>query len=80
MTHEELLARVTIDPTICGGQPCIRGTRIPIAIVLDALAEGLTAEQVLDHYPSLQLADIQAATAYAAELARENVWKVSAAV
>ena len=78
MTYEELLDRVTVDPAICGGKPCIRGTRIFIAIVLDALAEGLTAEQILDHYPSLQIEDIRAAVAYAAELARENVWKVPA--
>ena len=38
MTHEELLARVTVDPAVCSGKPCIRGTRIYIAIILDALA------------------------------------------
>lgn len=45
-----------------------------MAIILDALAEGLTPEQVLDHYPTLTLEDVRAAIAYAAELARENVW------
>ena len=77
MTHEELLGRVTVDPNICGGKPCIRGTRIYIAIILDALAEGLTPEQIMDHYPQLTLDDIHGALAYAAELARENVWKVA---
>jgi uncharacterized protein (DUF433 family) len=76
MTHEELLARVSVDPNICGGKPCIRGTRIYIAIILDALAEGLTTAEVIDHYPSLEPDDIRAALAYAAELSRENVWKV----
>lgn len=78
MTHEELLKRVTVDPNICAGKPCIRGTRIYIAIILDALAEGLTPEEIIDHYPQLALEDIRAALAYAAELSRENVWKVTA--
>ncbi len=78
MAHEELMNRVTADPQVCGGSPCIRGTRIPIAILLDGLAEGLTPEQIIDHYPQLTREDIQAALAYAAELSRENIWKVSA--
>lgn len=78
MTPEELLGRITVDPKICGGKPCIRGTRIYIAIILDGLAEGLTPEQIIDHYPQLTLEDIHAALAYAAELSRENVWKVTA--
>jgi uncharacterized protein (DUF433 family) len=78
MTHEELLRRITVDPKICGGFPCIRGTRVQVAIVLDALAEGLTDEQILQHYPFLSVVDIRAAVAYAADLTRENVWKVSA--
>jgi len=78
MTHEELLKRVTVNPDICAGKPCIRGTRIYIAIILDALAEGLTPEEIIDHYPSLTLDDIHAALAYAAELSRENIWKVAA--
>jgi uncharacterized protein (DUF433 family) len=76
MTYEVLLNRVSVDPNVCGGKPCIRGTRIYIAIILDGLAEGLTPEQIMDHYPQLTLDDIHAALAYAAELARENVWKV----
>lgn len=78
MTHEELLSRVTVDPKVCAGKPCIRGTRIYISIVLDALAEGLTPAEIIDHYPSLQVEDVRAAVAYAAELARENVWKITA--
>lgn len=78
MTHEELLARVTVNPQVCGGKPCIRGTRIYIAIILDALAEGLSPEAIIDHYPSLTTDDVRAAVAYAAELARENVWKITA--
>jgi len=78
MTREELLARVTVDPKICTGKPCIRGTRIYISIILDALAEGLTPDEIIDYYPSLTIDDIRAAVAYAAELTRENVWKISA--
>lgn len=77
MTYDNLLSRVSVDPKVCGGKPCIQGTRIYIAIILDGLAEGLTPEQLLDHYPQLTLNDIHAALAYAAELARENVWKVA---
>ena len=76
VTHDELLGRVTVDPSVCGGKPCVRGTRIYIAIILDALAEGLTPDEIVDHYPSLQREDVRAAAAYAAELAQESVWKV----
>jgi uncharacterized protein (DUF433 family) len=78
MKYDDLLSRIAVDPKVCGGKPCIRGTRIYIAIILDGLAEGLTPEQIIDHYPHLNLDDIHAALAYAAELARENVWKVAA--
>ena len=78
VSHEELLSRVVVDPKVCAGKPCIRGTRVYIAVILDALAEGLTNEQIIDHYPHLTPDDIRAANAYAAELARENVWKITA--
>ena len=77
MTREELLGRMTINPNICAGKPCIRGTRIYIAIILDGLAEGLTPEQIIDHYPQLTLEDIRAALAYSAEMSHENIWKVA---
>jgi uncharacterized protein (DUF433 family) len=76
MTREELLARVTVDPKVCTGKPCIRRTYI--SIILDALAGGLTPEEIIDHYPTLTIDEIRAAVAYEAELARENVWKISA--
>lgn len=77
MNHEELLKRIILDPNVCGGQPCIRGTRIYVAIILDGLAEGLTPEQIIDHYPQLTVEDIHAALAYAADLSRENIWKIA---
>ena len=79
MTYDDLLNRISVDPRVCSGKPCIRGTRIYIAIILDGLAEGLTPEQMIDHYPQLTPDDIRAALAYAAELSRENVWKLTAA-
>ena len=72
MNHDALLARVVVNPKVCRGRPYIRGTGIYIAIILDALFEGLTPEQVIDHYPSLVLDDIHAAVAYATKLAEKN--------
>ena len=77
MTQKQLLKRITVDPHVAGGLPCIRGTRVFISIILDSLAEGLTPEQVIDHYPHLTIDDIHAALAYASELSRRNVGKVA---
>jgi len=79
MDYEDLLARISIDPQVGGGKPCIRGTRVYVATILDGLAEGLTQQEILQHYPQLTVDDIHAALAYAAELAKENVWKVARA-
>lgn len=67
MSRDELLQRVSIDPNICGGKPCIRGSRIYIAIILDALGEGLSEEQIIDHYPQIQIEDIRAALVHGAD-------------
>jgi uncharacterized protein (DUF433 family) len=64
---------IAVDPTVCHGQACIRGTRIPASVVLDNLASGLSAAEIVKSYPSLTAETIQAAVAYAAELARERV-------
>jgi uncharacterized protein (DUF433 family) len=64
--------RIVIDPDIHHGEPCIRGTRIPVAVILGSLAQGLTPEAILEEYPSLSLEDIQACLAYAAELIRSG--------
>jgi len=60
------------NPDICHGKPCIRGTRIMVSVILDNLAEGLSAEEIVEEYPPLSLEDVQAAVAYAAALAREE--------
>ncbi len=65
--------RIATEPAICHGQACIRGTRIPVAVVLDNLAAGLSVAEVISSYPSLGPEDIQAALSYSAEIARERV-------
>lgn len=64
--------RISVDPAVCHGNPCIRGTRIFISVILDNLAAGETADQVLESYPGLTAEDIQATLSYAAELAHER--------
>jgi uncharacterized protein (DUF433 family) len=72
MTDEQLLARVRVDSKVCAGRPYIRGTRIHIAIILDALFSGLTPAKIVEHYPSLDLDDVRAAVVYAKKLAEKN--------
>lgn len=74
--NQQLKDRVVMNPAVCGGKACIRGTRIPIAIILASLAEGMSAEEIIGHYPHLSPEDIRAALAYAADLSEEGVWKV----
>jgi uncharacterized protein (DUF433 family) len=64
--------RVVIDPAICHGKPCIRGTRVLVSVILDNLADGLSAEEIIREYPPLTLDDVRAAIRYAAALAREE--------
>jgi uncharacterized protein (DUF433 family) len=73
MTREALLQRISIDPNICFGKPCIRGTRIWVALIIENLAAGVVEKEILDAYPSLTSDDIKAALAYAAEVTRERV-------
>lgn len=64
MRHEELLDRISIDPEVCGGKPCIRGHRIWVSLILDFMASGMTQEAVLEEYPQLTADDIRACVAY----------------
>jgi uncharacterized protein (DUF433 family) len=68
-----LLERISIDPDVCGGRPCIKGTRIWVSLVLDFLADNMTETELLTEYPQLVHDDILAAIAYGAELARERM-------
>ncbi len=61
-----LMERITVNPEQCGGRPCIRGMRIRVIDVLDLFAAGLTAEQILEEMPDLEMEDLQAALQYAA--------------
>lgn len=64
--------RISVNPNICHGRPCIRGTRIMVSVVLDNLAAGVKRDEIITSYPGLTDADIDAALTYAAELAREG--------
>ena len=68
-----LLERVTINPEICGGKPCIKCTRIWVSLILDFLADGMSEAELLAEYPGLVHEDVLAAIAYGAEAARERV-------
>ena len=67
-----LLKRISVDPNICFGKPCIRGTRIWVSLILDFLANKMTIEEILEEYPQLTVDDIYAAIAYGAEMTRER--------
>jgi uncharacterized protein (DUF433 family) len=68
-----LLDRISIDPEICSGKPCIKGTRIWVALVLDFLAGGMTEAELLIEYSQLTHQDVLAAIAYGAEMSRERI-------
>jgi len=70
MHYDFELDRITIDPQVMGGQPCIRGIRIPVSIIIRMIAAGSTTKQILTEYPELEEADIKQALEYAA-------WSVS---
>ena len=77
MTREELLQRISIDPNVCGGRPCIRGHRIWVSLILDFLASGTSEQDILREYPQLAREDVQACMAYGPELARERTIHVA---
>jgi uncharacterized protein (DUF433 family) len=68
---------ITVDPLVCHGRACIKGTRVMVSVVLDNLAEGVGRHEILASYPSIAADDIEASIAYAAELARERVVELS---
>jgi uncharacterized protein (DUF433 family) len=72
MTREDLLGRISINPDICFGKPCIRGHRIWVSLILDFLASGSTVQEILEDYPQLEEADVLACIAYGAEMSRER--------
>jgi uncharacterized protein (DUF433 family) len=72
MSHEELLKRITVDPNVMVGQPCIRGMRITVQHILETLGMGATQEELLEDLPVLEPEDIRAAFFYAAEVLDET--------
>jgi uncharacterized protein (DUF433 family) len=67
---DQLLERITVDPAICHGKPCIRGLRYPVETILELLSADMTPEEILADYPDLERDDIRAALAYAARLSQ----------
>jgi uncharacterized protein (DUF433 family) len=76
MKRQDVLARISIDPNVCFGKPCIRGHRIWVSLVLDFLASGWSIAEILANYPGLEEADIRACLAYGAEMSRERFVEV----
>lgn len=72
MNREQLLSRISINPNICFGKPCIKGHRIWVSLILDFLASGMSIPELLEEYSGLEEADIYACIAYGAEMARER--------
>jgi len=68
-----LLKRITTDPEICGGKPCIKGTRIWVSLLLDFLADGMTEAELSAEYPQLAHEDVLAAIAYGADASRKRI-------
>jgi len=76
MTREELLSRISVDLKVCFGNPCVRGTRLWVSLILDLLASGATFEEVLGEYPGLEAGDIRACIAWGAEMSRERFMEI----
>jgi uncharacterized protein (DUF433 family) len=72
MERDRLLERISIDPGVCFGKPCILGSRIWVSLVLDLLSARLSIEEILEEYPQLSREDILACVAYGAEMSRER--------
>lgn len=68
MSTEQLLQRITVDPEICHGKPCVRGLRYPVPMLLELLSSGMTVDEVLADYEDLEKDDLLAAMAYGARL------------
>jgi uncharacterized protein (DUF433 family) len=78
LTRKALLARITINPNVCFGKPCVRGHRIWVSLILDWLASGMSQQEILDDFPELEPADINACIAYGAEMSRERYVEIPA--
>ncbi len=70
MTRQELLSRISVDPNVCSGKPCVRGHRIWVSLVLDELADGRSVQEILREHPGITEDDVRACIAYGAEMSR----------
>jgi uncharacterized protein (DUF433 family) len=65
---------ISVDPEIHHGEPCIKGTRVPVSMIVGSVADGMSFEAIMDSYPQLKKESIQAALAYAADIVRQEVF------
>ena len=72
MNRVQLLKRISINPNICFGKPCIKGHRIWVSLILDFLADGMSISEIIKNYPELSEEDVLACIAYGAEMSRER--------
>ncbi|MBU2446226.1 MAG: DUF433 domain-containing protein [Bacteroidetes bacterium] len=79
MDMDKLLERISVNPKICFGKPCIKGTRIWVSLILDFMANGMSIQEILQEYPHLTEEDIRACIAYGAEMSRERYVEVNIA-
>jgi uncharacterized protein (DUF433 family) len=68
---------ITVDPNVCHGKACVKGTRVLVSVILDNLAAGSRPEELIKSYPSVKVEDVRAVMAYAAEVARERVVRLT---
>lgn len=68
----DMLSHITVDSLVCHGQACLKGTRIPVSVVLDCLGDGMTTDEIVQQYPSLTTQAVRAAASYGAALARDE--------
>ena len=73
MEYQNWLERIIIDPNLHHGDPCIKGTRIPVSTIVGSLADMMTPDEIRAAYPQLMMEDIQAALAYAADAVRQDI-------
>jgi len=76
MGRNELFDRISSDPDICHGKPCIKGTRIPVYLIVSLVAEGVGTDEIIKDYPSLTKEDIKAAIQYAAKLCEYEAYAI----
>ncbi len=76
MKRAELLKRISVNPEVCFGKPCIRGRRIWVSLILDLLSSSMSVEEMLEEYPRLSREDVLACIAYGAEMSRERFVEV----